>query len=172
MRETDAAGDHFALFGMNRGFAIDRDALERRYLELSRELHPDRSVGAAAAEQRRAVERASAVNTAYRVLRDPIARAEYLCKLGGVDLDSSDPTGGAPSPGQAFLVEMIELRDRLEEVRSPAEGEALRAAIEARADAAFDAAVVALAAGDVARAAHQLVMRRYLQRFVEELDAA
>ena len=172
MTSADPAGDPFALLGLPRAHAIDRGELERRYLELSKELHPDRFVGAPPAEQRRAVERASAVNTASRVLRDPVARAERLCKLGGVDLDSTDPERGAPSPGQAFLVEMIELRDALGEAPSPAARDELRAATEARALAAFDHALAALAAADARAAARHLVVHRYLQRFLDEIDAA
>ena len=55
------------------------------------------------------------------MLRDGVRRAEYLVKLGGVDLDSSDPQSGAPHLTQAFLIEMIERRERLDEVRGAGE---------------------------------------------------
>jgi molecular chaperone HscB len=113
------------------------------------------------------MERSSQINAGYRVLRDPVLRAEYLIKLGGVDLDSSDPRTGAPHPTQAFLIEMIELRERLAE----GQVEGLREEVEARADAALDAAIAALDRGEVRGAAEQLVARRYFQRFMDEVDA-
>lgn len=162
--------DPFALFDLPRSHAVDRNLVEARYLELSRAAHPDNVVGEDLAARRAAVERASQVNAAYRILRDPVARAEALVKLGGVDLDSSDPEHGAPHMSQAFLVEMIELRDRLED-GGPEAAQSVRDDVEARLDAALDAALDALAAGDARRAAEHLVARRYFQRFLDETDA-
>ncbi len=95
-------------------------------------------------------------------------RAEYLVKLGGIDLDSSDPRTGAPRPTQEFLIEMIELRERLAE----GEAAAVREEIEARAEQSLDAGIAALARGEVAVAARELVARRYFQRFLDEVDAS
>lgn len=163
--------DPFALFDLPRRHAVGRDAIEARYLELSRAAHPDNVVGEGTAARRAAVERASAVNAAYRVLRDPVLRAEALVKLGGLDLDSSDPERGAPHPSQAFLLEMIDLRERLED-GGPDGLAALRDEVEARGDAALDAAIAALDAGEVRRAAEHLIARRYFQRFLEETEAS
>jgi molecular chaperone HscB len=159
--------DHFGLFGLARRWDVDRGEVERRYLELSQTSHPDQFVGHGVAAQRAAMERSSRINAAHRTLRDPVLRAEHLVKLGGVDLDSSDPRTGAPHPTQAFLIEMIELRERL----AAGDAAGLRDEVEARADAALDAAVAALGRGDVRAAAEQLVARRYFQRFLEEQDA-
>ncbi|WP_434417575.1 Fe-S protein assembly co-chaperone HscB [Nannocystis pusilla] len=163
--------DPFALFDLPRRHAASRDAIEQRYLELSRAAHPDNVVGEGTAARRAAVERASAVNAAYRVLRDPVLRAEALVKLGGIDLDSTDPERGAPHPTQAFLLEMIDLRERLDD-GGPDGVAALRDDVEARCDAALDAAVDALDAGEVRRAAEHLVARRYFQRFLDETDSS
>jgi len=165
----DPSLDHFARLGLERGWKLDRDALERRYLERSRQIHPDRFVGADSGTRRAALEHSSAVNTAYRTLRDPVARAEYLVKLGGIDLDSSDPHTGAPRPEQSFLIEMIERREQLEDA-SPAKLDALRDAIEAEIDEVFDRALAALGRGDVRAAAAALVHRRYLERFLNEVS--
>lgn len=160
--------DFFELLGLTRRWPVDRAQLERSYLERSREAHPDSFVSKGAAAQRAALERSSRLNAAYRVLRDPILRAEYLVRLGGVDLDSNDPQLAPPTPSQSFLIQMIELRERLSE-----EGSAeVRDEIEARADQAFDEAVAAIARNDIATAARELVARRYYQRFLDEVDAA
>ncbi|MCB9701767.1 MAG: Fe-S protein assembly co-chaperone HscB [Myxococcales bacterium] len=164
--------DYFACLDLPRRHAIDRAALERRYLELSREVHPDRFAGASSGEQRAAVERASLVNAAYRALRDPVRRAEHLVKLGGIDLDLTDPERGAPDPGKAFLIEMIELREALEEAQGAGAAAVgrLRGAIEARAEETLDAGIDAIDGGEVREAARHLVIHRYLQRFLDEID--
>jgi molecular chaperone HscB len=170
----DPSLDHFARLGLARGHAIDRDALEDRYLASSRRVHPDRFAGADASTRRAALEHSAALNEAYRVLRDAVLRAEYLVRLGGVDLDSSDPHTGAPHPEQRFLIEMIERRERLEDVvGAGADALAeLRDEVEAELEQVFARAVAALDHDDVRAAAAALVHRRYLRRFLDEVDAA
>ena len=165
----DPSLDHFARLGLERGWKLDRDVLEQRYLERSRRHHPDRFVAADASTRRAALEHSSAINTAHRTLRDPVARAEYLVKLGGIDLDSSDPDTGAPRPEQSFLIEMIERREQLEGA-APSKRDALRDEIEAEIDEVFDRALAALERADIRAAAAALVHRRYLDRFLNELD--
>lgn len=165
--------DHFARLGLDRGFALDREALENAYLERASQAHPDRVVGASSDIRRAAMEDSAAINVAYRVLRDPVARAEYLIGLAGIDLDSSDREGGAPHPEQAFLIEMIERRDQLDSLDHASTDQlaALREGVEAELDAVFDTALAALDAGETSKAALALVHRRYLQRFLDEIDA-
>ncbi|KIG16226.1 Chaperone protein HscB [Enhygromyxa salina] len=169
----DPALDHFARLGLDRAWRVDRNALEDGYLDRSRRYHPDRHAGADAATRRAALEHSAALNEAYQVLRDRVRRAEYLVKLGGVDLDSSDPQTGAPHPEQSFLIEMIERRERLEAVSSGGTEalEQLRDEIEAELEQVFDAGVAALERGDTRAAAAELVHRRYLQRFNDEVGA-
>jgi molecular chaperone HscB len=159
--------DYFELLGLARRWQVDRNLLERNYLQRSREAHPDAFVGKGSAAQRAAVELSSRINAAYRVLRDPILRAEYIVKQGGIDLDSNDPQHGAPTPSQSFLIQMIELRERLSEDGSAE----VREEIEARTDQAFDEAIAALGRADIVTAARELVARRYYQRFLDEVDA-
>lgn len=167
----DATLDHFARFGLARRWQLDRDALEDRYLEVSQRVHPDRHANADAATRRAALEHSAALNEGYAILRDGVRRAEYLVKLGGIDLDSSDPQTGAPHPEQSFLIEMIERREQLDDATQDALGE-LRDEVEAELEATLDRAIAALQLGDVRAAAAALVHRRYLQRFLTEIDTA
>lgn len=169
---AEAASDHFARLGLPRRHALDRDALEHAYLQRAQQVHPDRFAGGSSAERRVAMEQSAALNEGYRILRDPVRRAEYLCRLGGIDLDRSDPVGGAPAMSQAFLVEMIERREAVAEARAagPAALDALRDGVEAELDDALDRAVEALAQERTLDAARALVERRYLQRLLDELD--
>ena len=167
------APDHFARLGLPRRYAQDRDAIENAYLERAKAVHPDRFVGADSGAKRRAMEGSAALNEGYRVLRDPVARAEYLCKLAGIDVDSSDPNTGAPQMDQGFLIEMIERREALAEARQqgPAALDTLRGQVEDELEDAFDAAIQALDEERSQEAAQSLVRRRYFQRLIDEIDS-
>lgn len=166
--------DHFARLGLPRAYAIDRDALEDAYLSLAQKWHPDRFAGADSGQRRAAMETSAAVNEGYRVLRDPVRRAEYLCKLHGVDVDSSDERGGAPKMDQAFLIEMIERREQVADARDGGADalRRLRGSVDDEAEQVLDDAIDALEAEQVDTAARALVRRRYLQRLLEEIDTA
>ncbi len=167
-----AVPDFFALLGVPRRWSIDRDALERSYLELAARVHPDRFSGAPPRERRQAMEQSAALNEAYRTLRDPVARAEYLVKLGGIDLDSSDPVHGAPQMDQAFLVDMIERREALAQARvdGSAAVDELRDQLEQEMADVFGHAIEAIESGETRGAARALVVHRYLQRLLDEID--
>lgn len=170
---ADPSLDHFARLGLEREYGISRDGLETAYLDLSRRFHPDRFASGETHVRRVAMEHASLINEAYRTLRDPIRRAEYLVRLAGVDLDSSDPSSGAPRPDQAFLLDMLERRERLDSLRAnPDALDALRDEVEVEAEAALDRAITALETADVAAAAFALMSRRYLARYLDEVEAA
>jgi molecular chaperone HscB len=102
--------DHFERLGLPRRFSVDPAAVERAYLERSRAAHPDFHATAAPAEQRASLERTAALNEAYLAVRDPFRRAEYLLTLlGGPSAHS------AKHLDQAFLIEMMDIRERIEE---------------------------------------------------------
>ena len=168
----DASLNHFERLGLSPSVEVDRDLIETNYLERSARVHPDKHGGDGDAAQRNAMEHASALNIAYRVIRDPVERAEYLVKLGGIDLDSSDVVGGAPKPSQAFLVDMIERREGVEDaaLRGGDALEDLRDEIEDEASAVLTRALAAIDSGNILGAAQALVTRRYLARLIEDVE--
>lgn len=172
--DIDPASDHFAVLGLPRQYRVARDELEQRYLERAQAVHPDRFAHADTAVQRAIMERSAAVNESYRVLRDPVRRAEYLVKLGGIDLDSSDPAHGAPAMGTDFLVDMIERRETLEAARASGASAlaSLCRRIEDEAEDVFERALADIEAGRTRAAARLLVERRYLQRLLDEIEGA
>ena len=159
------------MLGLPRRHDLPRDDVETAYLSRAQVWHPDRVAPDDAAAKRRALEASAAINEAYRVLRDPVGRLEYLVKLAGIDLDSSDRKTGAPSPSQAFLMDMIERREQLAEAREEGKAEAFRAEIEDAEADAVDAATEAIESADIPGAAQHLVQRRYWQRLLDEIDA-
>jgi molecular chaperone HscB len=120
--------DYFTIFSLPPHLTIDLPALEKSFYALSRKLHPDRFASRPPAEQAAALAESSALNDAYRTLRDPIARTEYLLKLEGVELEeqSKAATEAARTSGVAkkqvvpedLLEEAFELNMQLEEMRA------------------------------------------------------
>ncbi|MGA2427418.1 MAG: Fe-S protein assembly co-chaperone HscB, partial [Candidatus Acidiferrum sp.] len=104
--------DHFALFGLPRKLWIEMAPLEQKFLQLSWKLHPDNFVNASADEQERSLKRSSEVNDAYRVLRDPVARVEYLLEIEGARKEGEHKQQAPPE----LLEEVFELNESLDEL--------------------------------------------------------
>jgi molecular chaperone HscB len=103
--------DPFALFGLPPSFKIDAPALEKAFLVKARAAHPDFHASDAESQDR-AADEASKINEAYVILKTPIRRAEYLLEsVGGPT--SSEVRDMPPE----FLMEVMELREEIEEVR-------------------------------------------------------
>jgi len=120
--------DYFEIFSLPPHLIIDTAALEKSFYALSRKLHPDRFAARPPAEQEAALAASSELNDAYRTLKDPIARTEYLLKLEGIEMEeqSSAATAAARASGTAkkqvvpedLLEEAFELNMQLEEMRA------------------------------------------------------
>jgi molecular chaperone HscB len=120
--------DYFTFFGFPRKLNLDTAALEKEFYALSRRLHPD--VFGQAGDQERAwsLEQSSMLNDAYRTLKDPIKRTEYLLRLEGIELEeqSKQATEKARATGELkkqvvppdLLEEVFELNMHLEELRA------------------------------------------------------
>jgi molecular chaperone HscB len=109
----DALGegkDHFALLGLPRCFALDRQQLEAHYRKVQEEVHPDRHADLPARQRRLALEWSSRVNEAWRTLRDPIDRARYLIRLNSAQDDVENNTAMPPD----FLMQQMAYRETLE----------------------------------------------------------
>src|SRR6202162_3053458 len=119
--------DYFTFFGLPAKLNVNVAALEKSFYELSRKLHPDLNARAGTREQEWSMEQSSLLNDAYRTLKDPIKRTEYLLHLEGVELEeqSKNATEQARSTGEVkkqivppdLLEEVFELNMQLEEAR-------------------------------------------------------
>jgi molecular chaperone HscB len=119
--------DYFSFFGLERRLNIDLSSLEKEFYRLSRRLHPDMFARSSPGEQQWSTQKTSLLNDAYRTLRDPIARTEYLLELEGVKLEeqSRAATDEARAQGKEkqqvvppdLLEEVFELNMQLEEMR-------------------------------------------------------
>ena len=105
--------DYFALFGLPRRLWIEMSILEQKFLQLSWKLHPDNFVNASDQARALSLKRSSELNDAYRTLRDPIARVEYLLEIEGTRKEGEHKQQAPPE----LLEEVFELNESLDELR-------------------------------------------------------
>jgi molecular chaperone HscB len=119
--------DHFRFFGLPRMLNLDVAALEKEFYRLNRKLHPDLYARRSAKEQEWSLQKTSQLNDAYRTLKDPITRTQYLLGLEGFKLEeqSSSATQAARVSGEAkqqvvppeLLEEVFDLNMQLQELK-------------------------------------------------------
>ena len=172
-RRFDAikAGDHFALFGLERAFDLDVAALEKAFLENSRKLHPDKQLTVQSEEplprrQQRALALSAAMNQAYAILKDRTKRAEYLLKLLGgktADQDRRTPPG--------LLEEMLEKRELVAESSPDAREKlvALLQELENREKETEGRLSGLFRAGDTSQIRLELNALKYVTNLIDEL---
>jgi len=101
------------MFELPRKLWIEMGALEQKFLQLSWKLHPDNFVNAAPEEREISLRRSSELNDAYRTLRDPIIRVEYLLAIEGARVEGKNKQQAPPE----LLEEVFELNESLDELR-------------------------------------------------------
>jgi molecular chaperone HscB len=182
--------DYFEVFGLPRKLQIDLDGLQRSFYELSRRHHPDFHQGAGAEDQARALEASALVNRAYRALRDPVRRVEYLIALEEGREVREETTAKAKVP-MDLLAEMLEVQEALEDAKSSgltdeaAEGlRAERQRLQERYQAEENALIAGGPEWDVAvdagkerqplleRFKQRLAARAYLRTVIDDLTQA
>jgi molecular chaperone HscB len=163
--------DPFATLGIARTFDVDLAAVEKVHRELSRALHPDRYVGASPSERRAALAKAVEINEAWRVVRDPIRRADALLAQRGV---ATGEGPGAKAVDPSFLMDMLEQREALAEARRSKDVEGVRrmaAAIEERARSVERALAEGFARDEVDGLAGKVGELKFYRRFLDEVSA-
>jgi molecular chaperone HscB len=116
------AVDYFAIFGLPHKLWIEMSALEQKFLQMSWKLHPDNFVNASEPERELSLKRSSELNDAYRTLRDPVARVEYLLGIEGARKEGEHKQQAPPE----LLEEVFVLNESLDELReAKASGEDL-----------------------------------------------
>lgn len=181
--------DHFEVFGLPRRLRIDAADLQRRFYDLSRRHHPDFHQAASPEEQTQTLGASAQVNAAYRVLRDPIARVDYLVRL---EEGRETREGGAvkPKAPPELLEEMFEIQEALQDARAGGLDDSGRAEISARRTAlserlreleaeltgplseAWDAAAPAGRTSLIAAFKEALATRAYLRTVIDDLESA
>jgi molecular chaperone HscB len=111
--QPPSQSDYFAVFGLPRKLWLEMSLLEQKFLQLSWKLHPDNFVNASDAERELSLKRSSELNDAYRVLRDPVGRVEYLLEIEGERKEGEKKQQAPPE----LLEEVFELNESLDELR-------------------------------------------------------
>jgi molecular chaperone HscB len=163
--------NHFELFQLPAQFDIDMAALDAAYREVQGRVHPDRFVNASDAEKRVAMQWATRANEAYQTLRNPQKRAQYLCELHGVDLQTESNT----AMPMDFLMEQMALREALDDARGDRDAPALDA-IDARLRAERTSRLQQvgklLDLGDYSQAAQGVRALMFLERIKDDVQRA
>lgn len=120
--QFDFNRNHFELFGLAPGFALDSAALEQAYRALQSQVHPDKFTHLSPVEQRASMQWSTRVNEAYQALKSPLNRAQYLLQLQGIDALAERDTA---MPGD-FLMQQMEWREDMQEAREAADVAALQ----------------------------------------------
>jgi molecular chaperone HscB len=161
---------YFELLGLPERFVLAPDEIERAYLERSKETHPDRFATAPAGERLAAVQRSVEVQDAYRTLKKPVRRAEYLLARGGLTIGDNERIADG-----AFLMQILELREELGDARAAGRTEEV-ARLQAKMQAHHRTLVAGLAPaferGDLPKVKQLLIELRYVDRYLEECDVA
>ncbi len=105
--------DYYEFFDLPRRLAVNPEDLKSRFYTLSRLLHPDRYTRRSEQERRFSLEASSILNDAYRVLKDPIQRAEYVLRQEGFPIGDQRNKDVPPE----LLEEVFELNMALDELR-------------------------------------------------------
>jgi len=167
--ERAFSSDAFGALGLPARFDLDPQVIEAAFHERSKALHPDRFATAPAAERVAALSKSRALNDAYQVVRKPVPRAEHLLAQRGVtigDNERLDPT---------FLMEILEEREALTEARVRKDLTAVgrfQLAWKAKRTEALTRLGAAFTADDLAVIKTELILLRYIDRYLEECDAA
>ena len=158
----------FELFGVPEQFAQDLARIDERWKELQREAHPDRFAAQGAAAQRIAMQWSVRINEAYRRLKDPLARAAYLCELRGAPIEAEKNTA---MPAE-FLVEQMEWREALDDAHSPGDvGKLHEQLVLARRTALEQLRKTLDEQRDAKAAAQQVRALMFIERFGEDVEA-
>jgi molecular chaperone HscB len=171
----DFSRNHFALFDLPERFRLDAAALDAAYRRLQSEVHPDRYAHATDAERRVALQASARVNEAYRALREPVTRAEYLLSLHGIDPRDETDT----QLPLEFLERQLERREQAAEAADARDARtlgAVRDGVRAEADELAAALFVTLdeqhAYLDARTAVRELRFLHKVSEDLAELDAA
>jgi molecular chaperone HscB len=115
-QNEEQAADYFSFFGLPRKLNIDVSALDKDFYALSRKLHPDLYAKASSKDQAWSLQQSSRLNDAYRTLKDPVKRTQYLLQLEGVELEEQSKAATEQARASGLVKKQIVPPDLLEEV--------------------------------------------------------
>ncbi len=162
--------NYFEVFELPQALGIDTKALEKKFHSLSRQYHPDYFTSAPPEERSRALRMTALLNDAYRTLRNPTKRVEYLLSIYGLKAD------GSKVP-QSLLMEVFEINEQLEDIRmagnsDPSQLNELRRQVQSKREKFEGELGQSSAAWDalIAKGASEAEQKKHLGQLVEILS--
>jgi molecular chaperone HscB len=159
------SGNYFELLGLVQQFAIDLDALEKNYVALINQLHPDRFAAKSGQEKLLSQGHAVDINEAYHTLADPVRRASYILRLNGIDFDMDRERTVFD---QELLMEILQRREELAEAEDLPSVQTLAAHGKSACEATISQIQTAIDGKNWESAKSQLLRLQYLQKFVAD----
>ena len=162
--------NYFELFEIPVSYDVDLDQVQHRYRDLQKAVHPDKYANASAQERRISMQHTSLINQALHTLKQPVERAMYLLQLKGVDFTMDNET----TMDAAFLMEQMEMREKLEAVREQndplAELDSMSADVESNMNNVADEFKRAYASDELDDAREAVRKLQFLSRAKKEID--
>jgi molecular chaperone HscB len=156
---------YFSILGLDPSFEVDAGQLEKRYIEMQQQYHPDRFVMSPPRDRIIALQKATDINAAYETLKDPLQRAEYLLELKGIHITGEQPDVKA---GQDILMEAMEKREQLNEAADAAAVRRLEEEIAREAKVCLKKMSSAFSRYEDTVATQLALKLRFLTKFMDE----
>ncbi|XP_006890535.1 PREDICTED: iron-sulfur cluster co-chaperone protein HscB, mitochondrial [Elephantulus edwardii] len=165
LQPPDPTRDYFSLMDCHRSFRIDTMKLQHRYQQLQRLVHPDFFSQKSQTEKDFSEKHSTLVNDAYKTLLAPLSRGLYLLKLRGIEI----PEGTDCEMDKQFLVEIMEINEKLAEAQSDADMNEIESIITVKQKECIDNASRAFEQDDFEKAKEILTKMRYFSNVEEKL---
>src|ERR1700744_480023 len=108
--------NYFEFYGLHESFTLDEAIIKKKFYQLSKQYHPDFSANEDDAKQQEILELSTLNNKAYQTLINPAKRLEYILRLHNLVSE-----GAKPQLPADFLMEMMDINERIMEVDSKEE---------------------------------------------------
>ncbi|KAJ8379416.1 hypothetical protein SKAU_G00001940 [Synaphobranchus kaupii] len=165
IQTPDEHTTYFDIMDCDEAFALDTQKLQRRYLHLQRSLHPDNFSQKTQKEQEYSETQSALVNNAYRTLLKPLSRGLYMLELGGIPVKEETGIGG----DQQFLLEIMEINERLDETQSKEEADNIGVSMEGRLQDITEKINASFCKGDLQSARVLIVKMKYFANIQEKV---
>ncbi|KAL6465214.1 hypothetical protein MHYP_G00253470 [Metynnis hypsauchen] len=156
---------YFEILNCDQTFALDIQKLQRRFIELQRSLHPDNFSLKSSTEQGYSEKQSALVNKAFRTLQKPVTRAVYMLQLHGIELEE----GTDATADSSFLLEVMEINEKLAESRSREEVDAIGQAVRETLKVLTEQMNTSLNKGNLQSAKELLARMKYFTNLEEKV---
>ncbi|MHC4294654.1 MAG: Fe-S protein assembly co-chaperone HscB [Planctomycetota bacterium] len=110
--QAAAVSDYFTTLGVEQRFDLDENVLREKFLALNRHTHPDYHAEESQEVQLLSLRVSATINDAYRTLKDPASRGEYLLELLGGKSSAEEK-----SVPEGFLETMMMMQEELADAK-------------------------------------------------------